>query len=104
MKLIYPNFKQIPKSIEVIQQIDENRLEIINKDFVQIENFEQNSCVALLEYVKFYEICDIPILIHQCYDPVTNFKETSTHYEFEEFDYNYYVPKHGRPIFYKFVE
>lgn len=100
MKTIYPNFKNQSTNLNIIRQLDNERIEILEDDRVQIDNYEEGCGVALLTWEE-YEDWNFPILTHEHFDPISDFKETENHYNFYVGGYNYSISKNGEPIFYQ---
>ena len=104
MKLIYPNFNnQYINDSNILNKIDEYRIEIIDSDVEEINSYVPHCSMALLEYTQY---CDFPheILTHDCYDDVQDFIEANNEFTFYCGGYNRRVPKHAEPIFYNLIK
>ena len=97
MKKISANFSFLHPHL--CTKIDEHRVEY-NDDEEELSEYEEGCGIALLEWVE-YEGFDKPLLVHESYDPVTEFVETDNMYQFYVGGRLYIVPNNGEPKFYK---
>ena len=105
MQIIYPRFpNHTLLTSKFIKNIDDERLlmEIDSEREVQIDSYEEECGIYIL-VLKEYDEFDKPILIHEGFDPISNFQEIDGMFYFDVGAYEYEYPKYGEPIFYKTV-